>query len=112
MGDLYDQSIFARQEAVVKQKSGQRWVMVALVFIGLLVLAGLAYWKYTHNPDTMIINVNKASVEQLGYLPGVGPEIASKIVSGRPYATPEDLKKVPGIGEKTFEKMKARVTVE
>jgi len=113
MGDLYDSSIFANQPQASKPAGGgARWSTILLVFLAVVIVAGIAYWKYKNNPDTMIINVNTASVEKLGYLPGVGPEIASKIVSGRPYAAPDDLKKVPGIGDKTFEKLKTRVTVE
>ena len=115
MGELYDQSVFNQKKPdpqAQAQAAGQRWLsLIALVLFGLVVV-GLAVWQYTHNPDKMIVNINKASVEELGYLPGVGPEIAEKIVQGRPYNSPEEIKKVPGIGDKTFEKMRARVKVE
>ena len=82
--------------------------------VALLVVVGVVmlWWKMTHNPATMIVNINKASVSELSYLPGIGEAKAKIIIDHRPYTTIEDLKKVPGIGEKTFEKMKPRVKVE
>ncbi len=82
--------------------------------VALLVAAGVTmlWWKMTHNPATMIVDLNKASAAQLSYLPGIGEAKAKIIIDHRPYTSIEDLKKVPGIGEKTFEKMKPRVRVE
>ncbi len=82
--------------------------------VALLVVAGaiMLWWKTTHNPATMIVDINKASVSQLSYLPGIGDAKAKIIIDHRPYTSIEELKKVPGIGEKTFEKMKPRVKVE
>lgn len=84
----------------------------ALIAIVAIVAIGMLYWKMTHNPATMIVNINKASVTEISYLPGIGDAKAKVIVDHRPYQSIEDLKKVPGIGEKTFEKMKARVKVD
>lgn len=88
-----------------------------IALVALLVVVGIImlWWKITHNPDTMIVNINKASVTELAYLPDVGPVIAQRIVAARnekPFQSIEELKKIKGIGEKTFEKMKARVKVE
>ncbi len=61
------------------------------------------------------ININRADVSQLQTIPGVGPVTAEKIIEYRKsngrFATIEDLKKVSGIGEKTFEKLKDHITV-
>ncbi len=57
------------------------------------------------------IDLNTASNDQLQEIPGVGPVTAAKITAGRPYESVEDLLKIPGIGEKTLEKIRPCVTV-
>lgn len=61
------------------------------------------------------ININTADVVLLQQLTGVGPVTAQKIVDYREqngsFTAIEDLKKVSGIGEKTFEKMRDDVTI-
>lgn len=56
------------------------------------------------------VNINTASASDLENLPGVGPATAQKIVDDRetngPFARPEDLMRVPGIGEKKFESLR------
>lgn len=62
-----------------------------------------------------LVNINKASVEELDSLPGVGQSTAQAIVEDRgangPFASVEDLMRVSGIGEKKFEKLKGRICV-
>jgi len=62
------------------------------------------------------ININKASVEQIAKLKGIGPKYADRIVQYReehgPFKTPEDIIKVRGIGPKMFDSNKDRITVE
>lgn len=62
----------------------------------------------TGSADT--VNINTASASELENLPGVGPATAQKIVDDReangPYSAPEDLMRVPGIGEKKFESLR------
>lgn len=57
------------------------------------------------------LNLNAASTEQLQQLPRIGPVRAATIVAGRPYKSVDDLLKIPGIGEKTLEKIRPCVTV-
>lgn len=61
-----------------------------------------------------MIDINRASAAELDGLPGVGPSTAQKIVDDReangPFATPEDLMRVPGIGAKKFDALKDLVT--
>ena len=61
------------------------------------------------------VNINRATVEELDTLPGIGPAIAQRIVDYREafgdFATIEDLQKVKGIGPSTFEKLKDQITV-
>lgn len=64
---------------------------------------------------TGILNINKATVGELMDLPGIGLTIAQRIITYRKtnngFKDIEELKKVEGVGEKTFEKLKDRVTV-
>ncbi len=64
---------------------------------------------------TEIININTASSELLQQLSGIGPATAEKIISYRnehgKFNRIEDIKNVSGIGEKTFEKFKDKITV-
>lgn len=61
--------------------------------------------------STAIINVNYASLEELMTLPRVNESLGRRIIAGRPYAKVDDLEKVTGIGPKTLEAMRPRVTV-
>lgn len=62
------------------------------------------------------ININTADVDQLTDLPGIGPSYAQRIVEYRkefgPFKTIEDLLNVRGIGDRTFEKIRDRITVK
>ena len=62
------------------------------------------------------INLNKAEANELTQLPGVGPSKATAIIQHRTeqgtFQTIEDLKKVTGIGEKTFEQLKDLIDVK
>ena len=61
------------------------------------------------------INLNTATVAQLETLPGVGKSTAERILEYRQknggFKKVEDLMNVRGIGEKSFLKMKALITV-
>ena len=55
------------------------------------------------------VDINSATEKELITLPGVGAKTAKEIVAARPFKTIDDLKNVKGIGDKTFEKLKAHV---
>jgi competence protein ComEA len=60
------------------------------------------------------IDVNRAPVEELQKLPGIGPRLAQRILDARaksPFKSIEDLRRVGGIGPKTLEKLRPFVTV-
>lgn len=65
--------------------------------------------------DAAPVNINTADVAELDELPGVGESTARAIVEDReangPFATPEDLMRVSGIGEKKFAKLEAMICV-
>ena len=59
------------------------------------------------------VAINRATAKEFESLDGIGPVLASRIVSYRKangaFITIEDLKKVPGIGEITFAKFKEKL---
>jgi len=60
------------------------------------------------------IDLNAASAEELQTLPGVGPARAEAILAERaerPFRVPGDLRRVPGIGEATFQRLAPLVAV-
>ena len=61
------------------------------------------------------VNINTASAEQLDTLPGVGESTAQKIIADReangPFSSPEDLKRVSGIGDKKYAELADLITV-
>ena len=64
---------------------------------------------------TTPVNINTATQEQLETLPGLGAKVAQRIVEYRQkngnFKKVEDLMNVKGIGEKSFLKLKPRLTV-
>jgi competence protein ComEA len=64
---------------------------------------------------TALININTADEAQLTSLKGIGPVKAKAITQYRqehgPFKTVDDLKKVPGIGDKTLASLKPFITV-
>jgi competence protein ComEA len=60
------------------------------------------------------VDLNSASADELARLPGIGPAKARAIVDHRaeaPFRRPEDLRKVKGIGDKLYDRIKDQVTV-
>ncbi|MDA0350072.1 MAG: helix-hairpin-helix domain-containing protein [Verrucomicrobia bacterium] len=57
------------------------------------------------------LNINNATKEELVLLPGIGSVYSQRIIEARPFNSVEDLIKIKGIGPKTLERIKNRVTV-
>lgn len=61
------------------------------------------------------VNINTASVQELQSLPNIGPAKAQAIVDYRtehgPFKSIEDIRKVKGIGQATFDKLKDEINV-
>lgn len=102
-----------------------------LLFIGSAALSGICINYLLKNnprfknflPEASIeaasyskINLNKATLEELINLPGVGPELAGRILAYRSkvseFKAIEDIRKVKGIGVHKFESLKDRVSIE
>ena len=58
------------------------------------------------------MDLNKATIEELKQLRGVGDVMAKRIITGRPYRKVEDLLKINGIGTKTLKKIQPYVKGE
>lgn len=60
-----------------------------------------------HDAPLIQIDLNRAGLQELSLLPGVGPVLAKRIVEDRSrlgsFDSPDSLRRVPGIGAKTVE---------
>ena len=68
----------------------------------------------TPGPPGAPVDLNRATARQLQELPGIGPALAERIVAFRtesgPFAKPEELMEVSGIGAKTYARLAPLVT--
>lgn len=66
-------------------------------------------------PDPGLLDLNRATAEELDVLPGIGPAKARAMVEDRnrngPFRSVDDLTRVKGIGPKLLDKLRKLVTV-
>ncbi len=58
------------------------------------------------------VDVNRATVEELASLDGIGPKLGARIVAARPFATVEDLAKVRGVGRRRLARLRGRLVLD
>jgi comEA protein len=90
-------------------------LMGGLVILFVLTASGPALGGLIQAPGAEKININTASQAELQKLPRIGEVVAQRIIDFREkngkFKKIEELMKVRGIGEKTFENIKDRITV-
>lgn len=117
-------------------------IVVSILSGALVVGAAISYWDARHpdaiqefqvvrttNPPAgdsswvkelplgnRRIDLNRATTRELEQLPRIGPSMAARIIAWRkshgPFRSVDDLKRVRGIGEKTFEELVPLVEVK
>jgi competence protein ComEA len=67
-------------------------------------------------PDSVLVNINTSSKQELMDLPGIGAVTAGRIIGYRtetgPFRTVDDLLKVKGISKRKLEQLKPFITVQ
>lgn len=64
--------------------------------------------------NSSLININTADIEELKKIPGVGEKTAEKIIEYRektPFKTIDDIKNIDGIGKKKFDSLKDFINI-
>ena len=89
------------------------WVVILVIVI---VTIGQARLCISTEQVEGKVNINTATEAQIALLPGIGPKLATEVVTYRTnnsgFKTAEDIKKVSGVGEKKFEKIKDFIVLE
>lgn len=86
--------------------------VVLLIAVAVLAAFTPSIWA----EDSDKININTATAEEITQLKGIGQAYAERVIKYRdengPFKNPEDIIKVPGIGQKLFDRNKNRIVVE
>mgnify|MGYP006191981611 FL=1 len=85
------------------------------VYVGYVAKVSSSSSKSSKTRFTGVINVNRATKAEFDSLTGIGPVIASRIINYRntngPFLALDDLLKVSGIGSKTLERIRPRLSL-
>lgn len=92
----------------------QSRIQRSLTALAIAMLVGMSGGSDAFGEVDHRVDINTASAAELASLPGIGDSKAQAIVEYRsadPFKSIEDLKKVKGIGDKTFEALKPSLMV-
>ncbi|HIC91223.1 MAG TPA: helix-hairpin-helix domain-containing protein [Syntrophaceae bacterium] len=113
-GGLKKKGIFKKHPDAVTVKSGSRLI----IKVSNDRWANVSYDRMEGKALLLFglpIDVNKATLSDLTFIPGIGETLAQNIMQFREsyggFRTLEDLKKVKGIGEKRFNKLRRYLTI-
>ena len=85
------------------------------VYVGYVSKANSSSSKSSKSRFTGVININRGTKAEFDSLTGIGPVIASRIINYRntngPFLALDDLLKVSGIGSKTLERIRPRLSL-
>ncbi len=116
-------------EEVRDMKKSELYIYLSVPLICLLLLTGLFIYRgFLYEPVELgtsapieqgdgngKVNINTADTDTLTLIPGIGSVTAEKIVKYRekygPFSKIEDIKKVSGIGDKTYEEIRKYIQV-
>ena len=91
-------------------------MFVLLLCLGMMVGSVSVLAQTPDSAPAEKINLNTASAEQLESLPGIGPVTAKRIVDYRAkvgeFKRIEEIINIQGIGDKKFERIKDRLTLQ
>ena len=97
-------------------KSPNKYLVLSLVVVVLAAFAPVLWSQPAQEEGTEEVNINTATAEEIAQLKNIGSTYAMRVVEYRqengPFEKPEDILKVKGIGEKTYELNKNRIIVE
>ncbi len=106
-----------------KQPEAPHWTIQLpwLVLFLSMVVAGVLKFDHSHvqrfhdrdvTQGAALIDLNTATQAELETLPGIGPVLAKRLISARPFADLEDFKRVPGIGPILRQRLLPKVMVQ
>lgn len=94
-------------------KLGKYCISAVLVVVVFVSMAGICVFAEGIEGK---VNINTGTESQLALLPGVGPKLAAEIIRYRTgngnFKTIDDIKKVSGIADKKFEKIRDFITLD